>query len=190
MRTLIATTVLLGAMLIALALIPPSEFAWAASAQPIEEPAAEPATQPAEEVAPERAPEPAPDPAPEPPAESAIAPAEEEEVITTESGLNYMVLKTGDGPQPSPGQRVVVHYHGTLEDGTVFDSSVERGRPAVFPIGVGRLIRAWDEAIPMMSVGSKWRLICPPELAYGSQGRPGIPPDSTLIFEVELLDVQ
>ena len=111
------------------------------------------------------------------------------EVTTTESGLQYEVLVKGTGPKPSATDTVVTHYHGTLTDGTVFDSSVERGSPATFP--VNRVIAGWTEALQMMSTGSKWRLVIPSELAYGERGAGGaIPPNATLVFEVELLEIQ
>ena len=108
------------------------------------------------------------------------------EVTTTASGLQYEVLIEGTGPMPSATDTVVTHYHGTLTDGTVFDSSVERGSPASFP--VNRVIAGWTEALQMMGVGSKWRLVIPPNLAYGESGAgAAIPPNATLVFEVELL---
>jgi len=111
------------------------------------------------------------------------------EVTTTDSGLQYEVLTEGTGPKPEATDTVVTHYHGTLTDGTVFDSSVERGSPASFP--VNRVIPGWTEALQMMGVGSKWRLVVPPELAYGERGAGGaIPPNATLVFEVELLEIQ
>ena len=111
------------------------------------------------------------------------------EVTTTESGLQYEVLAEGSGPKPSATDTVVTHYHGTLLDGTIFDSSVDRGSPASFP--VNRVIAGWTEALQMMGVGSKWRLVIPPELAYGERGAGGaIPPNATLVFEVELLEIQ
>lgn len=111
------------------------------------------------------------------------------EVVTTASGLQYEVLVEGTGAKPSATDTVVTHYHGTLTDGTVFDSSVERGSPASFP--VNRVIPGWTEALQMMGVGAKWRLVIPPELAYGESGAGGaIPPNATLVFEVELLDIQ
>ncbi len=111
------------------------------------------------------------------------------EVTTTASGLQYEVLVEGTGPKPAATDTVVTHYHGTLTDGTVFDSSVERGSPASFP--VNRVIAGWTEALQMMGTGSKWRLVIPPELAYGERGAGGaIPPNATLVFEVELLEIQ
>ncbi len=110
------------------------------------------------------------------------------EVTTTASGLQYEVLVEGNGPKPSARDRVKVHYHGTLVDGTVFDSSVERGEPATF--GVGQVIRGWTEALQLMPVGSKWKVTIPYDLAYGERGAgQDIAPYSTLIFEVELLEI-
>ena len=108
-------------------------------------------------------------------------------VTTTTSGLQYEVLVGGDGAKPGPTDTVTTHYHGTFIDGNVFDSSVDRGQPASF--SVNGVIGGWTEALQLMAVGSKWRLFIPPELAYGSQGRPGIPANSTLVFEVELLSI-
>ncbi len=111
-------------------------------------------------------------------------------VVTTDSGLQYQVLKEGDGATPTPGQNVTVHYTGTLEDGTKFDSSRDRGRPFQFKIGVGQVIKGWDEGVGTMKVGERRKLIIPSELGYGSRGAGGvIPPDATLIFDVELLKV-
>jgi len=110
-----------------------------------------------------------------------------EDVITTASGLQYTILKEGKGPKPTYGNRVKVHYTGTLLDGTVFDSSVERGEPAVF--GVGQVIQGWVEALQLMPVGSKWKLFIPQELAYGENGAGQIKPYSVLVFEVELLEI-
>lgn len=111
-----------------------------------------------------------------------------EGVVTLESGLQYEVIKEGAGARPAASDRVQCHYHGMLTDGTVFDSSVQRGEPAVFP--VNGVIQGWVEALQLMQVGAKWRLYIPSELAYGAQGAGGvIGPDATLIFEVELLDI-
>lgn len=110
-----------------------------------------------------------------------------EEVKVTASGLQYEILKEGDGPRPDATDRVVVHYTGRLIDGTVFDSSEERGEPATF--GVTQVIPGWVEALQMMSAGSQWRLYIPSALAYGPQGVPGIGPNQTLIFDVTLLEV-
>jgi FKBP-type peptidyl-prolyl cis-trans isomerase FklB len=110
------------------------------------------------------------------------------EVKTTESGLQYEVITDGDGAQPKSTDRVEVHYTGRLIDGTVFDSSVERGVPATF--GVTQVIPGWVEALQLMKAGSKWRLYIPSDLAYGAQGAGGvIGPHQTLIFDVELLKV-
>ena len=110
------------------------------------------------------------------------------EVKTTASGLQYEVLKEGDGAKPSAGDQVTVHYTGKLIDGTVFDSSEERGVPATF--GVTQVIPGWVEALQLMSVGSTWRLFIPSALAYGPQGAGGvIGPNQTLIFDVSLLDI-
>lgn len=111
------------------------------------------------------------------------------EVKTTPTGLQYEVLVEGDGPMPSATDQVEVHYTGKLLDGTVFDSSVDRGMPATF--GVNQVIPGWVEALQMMKAGSKWRLFIPSNLAYGPTGTPGGPigPNSTLLFDVELIKV-
>jgi FKBP-type peptidyl-prolyl cis-trans isomerase FklB len=110
------------------------------------------------------------------------------EVTTTESGLQYEVLTTGEGEIPIAASTVRTHYHGTLIDGTVFDSSYDRGEPTEFP--VGGVIAGWTEALQMMTVGSKWRLTIPYQLAYGEQGASGvIGPYATLVFDIELLDI-
>jgi FKBP-type peptidyl-prolyl cis-trans isomerase FklB len=111
-----------------------------------------------------------------------------EGVTTLPSGLQYKVIKSGTGPTPKLTDTVRTHYHGTLIDGTVFDSSVKRGEPISFP--VGGVIRGWTEALQLMKVGDKWQLFIPSELAYGPQGAGGvIGPDSVLIFEIELLGI-
>ena len=111
-----------------------------------------------------------------------------EGVTSTKSGLQYEVLKKGDGPKPKATDVVKVHYHGTLVNGDVFDSSVERKMPATFP--VNGVIQGWVEALQLMPVGSKWKLTIPSELAYGERGsRGGIGPNQVLIFEVELLEI-
>lgn len=109
-------------------------------------------------------------------------------VVTTASGLQYEVIKKGTGALPNDTSRVKVHYHGTLIDGTVFDSSVDRGEPAVF--GVNQVIKGWTEALKLMPVGSKYKLYIPQELAYGSQSMGNIKPFSALIFEVELIGIE
>jgi FKBP-type peptidyl-prolyl cis-trans isomerase len=111
------------------------------------------------------------------------------EVTTTKSGLQYEILKAGTGPKPAITDSVSVHYHGTLVNGTVFDSSVERGMPASF--GLQEVIKGWTEALQLMPVGSKWKLAIPSDLAYGESGSPsgGIGPGVPLIFEVELLGI-
>lgn len=112
-----------------------------------------------------------------------------EGVTTLPSGLQYEILKEGNGPKPKATDRVKTHYHGTLLNGKVFDSSVQRGQPAVF--GVNQVIKGWVEALQLMPVGSKWKLYIPSELAYGEQGAGNsIAPNSALIFEVELLDIE
>lgn len=114
--------------------------------------------------------------------------AKKDGVTVTESGLQYEVLTTGEGEKPTAESTVRTHYHGTFTDGKVFDSSYDRGQPAEFP--VGGVIKGWTEALQMMTVGSKWRLTIPFDLAYGEQGSQGaIPPYSTLVFDVELLEI-
>ena len=114
--------------------------------------------------------------------------AAKEGVITLPSGLQYLVLQPGDGSKPGPTTTVTVHYEGSLVNGTVFDSSYKRGRPATF--GVHQVIKGWTEALQLMPVGSKWRLFIPSELGYGARGAGGsIPPNATLIFDVELLSM-
>ena len=110
--------------------------------------------------------------------------------ITTDSGLKYYDIKIGQGDFPKPGDILSVHYTGKLEDGTIFDSSVKRGQPIEFPVGKGRVIKGWDEGLLSMKVGSKRELVIPSNLAYGERGAGGvIPPNATLIFEVELLAI-
>lgn len=109
-------------------------------------------------------------------------------VVTLPDGLQYTVLTAGTGAMPGAADTVTVNYKGTLIDGTEFDSSYKRGQPATFP--VNGVIHGWTEALQKMQVGAKWKLFVPSELAYGEQGRPSIPPNSVLIFEVELLDTK
>jgi len=113
--------------------------------------------------------------------------AKREGITTLASGLQYEVITAGEGAKPTRDSTVRTHYHGTLIDGTVFDSSYDRGQPAEFP--VGGVIAGWTEALQLMNTGSKWRLYVPSELAYGAQGVGSIPPHSTLVFDVELLDI-
>jgi FKBP-type peptidyl-prolyl cis-trans isomerase FklB len=109
-------------------------------------------------------------------------------VTTTASGLQYEVIKTGDGPKPTATDKVKTHYHGTLTNGTVFDSSVDRGEPVEFP--VNGVIKGWTEALQLMPVGSKWKLFVPYSLAYGERAAgPQIPAYSAFVFEVELLEI-
>lgn len=111
--------------------------------------------------------------------------------IATNSGLKYIDLEEGTGANPKTGQTVVVHYTGTLEDGTKFDSSRDRRQPFEFKLGVGQVIKGWDEGISTMKVGGRRQLIIPPQLGYGARGAGGvIPPNATLIFDVELLNVK
>ena len=114
--------------------------------------------------------------------------AKNDSVVQTTSGLQYMVLKEGTGAKPSAEDTVTVHYTGKLLDGTVFDSSVERGEPASFPLN--KVIAGWTEGVQLMPVGSKFRFYIPQNLGYGERAAGSIPPYSTLIFEVELLDIE
>ncbi len=114
--------------------------------------------------------------------------AKRSEVKTTPSGLQYEILKAGNGPIPKETDRITVHYHGTLIDGTVFDSSVNRGQPATF--GITQVIAGWIEALQMMPVGSKWKVYVPSDLAYGERGNGrDILPNSVLIFDIELIEI-
>lgn len=111
-----------------------------------------------------------------------------EGVVSLPSGLQYLILKDSEGPKPLATNKVTCHYHGTLINGTVFDSSVQRGQPATFPLNM--VIKGWTEALQLMSVGSKWRLFLPADLAYGDRHVSAeIGPNSTLIFDVELLGI-
>jgi peptidylprolyl isomerase len=113
------------------------------------------------------------------------------EIVTTPSGLKYEVITAGTGATPKAGQTVVVHYTGTLDDGTKFDSSRDRNQPFKFTLGAGQVIKGWDEGLATMKIGDRRNLILPPELGYGSRGAGGvIPPNATLIFDVELLGIE
>ncbi|HYJ86819.1 MAG TPA: FKBP-type peptidyl-prolyl cis-trans isomerase [Pyrinomonadaceae bacterium] len=110
--------------------------------------------------------------------------------VTTASGLKYTDIVEGTGPSPRNGQRLSVHYTGTLQNGTKFDSSVDRGQPYEFVLGTGSVIKGWDEGLLTMKVGGKRKLIIPPGLGYGARGTPNIPANSTLLFDVELLGIK
>lgn len=131
---------------------------------------------------------------PTPPIMTAQTPAadtpEPTKTVTTASGLKYTDLSVGEGATPQPGQNVTVHYTGTLQNGEKFDSSRDRNRPFVFRIGVGQVIKGWDEGVGSMKVGGRRQLIIPPDLGYGDRGAGGvIPPNATLLFDVELLKI-
>jgi peptidylprolyl isomerase len=111
--------------------------------------------------------------------------------VTTPSGLKYKDIVEGTGASPTNGQSVTVHYTGTLTDGSKFDSSRDRGQPFSFPIGAGRVIKGWDEGVATMKIGGRRELVIPPELGYGARGAGGvIPPNATLVFDVELLSAE
>ena len=112
-----------------------------------------------------------------------------EEIITTPSGLQYVEIQEGTGAQPQAGQTVVVHYTGTLTDGSKFDSSRDRNQPFSFRIGAGQVIQGWDEGLATMKIGGKRKLIVPPQLGYGDRGVGPIPGGATLNFDVELLKI-
>jgi peptidylprolyl isomerase len=114
-----------------------------------------------------------------------------EDTMKTASGLEYIEVEAGTGAQAEAGKTVSVHYTGKFQDGKVFDSSVPRGEPIAFPLGAGRVIKGWDEGIALMKVGGKAQLVIPPHLAYGERGAGGvIPPNATLVFDVELVAVE
>ncbi|MFM7884169.1 MAG: FKBP-type peptidyl-prolyl cis-trans isomerase, partial [Microcystis panniformis] len=114
-----------------------------------------------------------------------------DQAVTTDSGLKYIDIVEGTGETPQKGQKVTVHYTGTLTDGKKFDSSKDRNQPFTFTIGVGQVIKGWDEGVASMKVGGQRTLIIPPELGYGARGAGGvIPPNATLLFDVELLGVK
>ena len=114
--------------------------------------------------------------------------AKKDGVVTTDSGLQYEIIEAGDGATPTASDRVIAHYEGTLLDGTVFDSSIQRGEPATFP--VNGVIQGWQEALQMMKEGAKWRVVIPGNLAYGPQGAGEmIGPNETLIFDIELIAI-
>ncbi|GAC1450432.1 MAG: FKBP-type peptidyl-prolyl cis-trans isomerase [Desulfuromonadaceae bacterium] len=120
----------------------------------------------------------------------AFAAQEAKKTVTTASGLKYVDVVVGKGASPAAGKQVKVHYTGTLENGKKFDSSVDRNEPFSFTIGVGQVIPGWDEGVMTMKVGGKRKLIIPSKLGYGARGAGGaIPPNATLLFDVELLDV-
>lgn len=122
---------------------------------------------------------------------AAMANTVKEQVVTTTTGLKYQDKVVGTGASPSKGNLVTVHYTGTLANGKKFDSSLDRGKPFTFVIGKGQVIKGWDEGVATMKVGGKRKLIIPPELGYGNRGAGGvIPPNATLNFDVELLDVK
>ncbi len=125
------------------------------------------------------------------PAPTGPAEVSEDRYEITESGLKYAILKETDGEKPQKGQTVVVHYSGWLPDGKNFDSSYKRNQPFEFVLGQGRVIAGWDEGIALLNKGEKAQLVIPPELGYGERGAQGvIPPNSTLIFDVELIDIK
>lgn len=121
----------------------------------------------------------------------AVTVAHSGETTTTPSGLKIEFIKQGNGPKPQKGQVIEAHYTGTLENGTKFDSSRDRGTPLAFPVGVGKVIPGWDEGLMLMKVGDRAKLTIPPKLGYGAEGAGGvIPPNATLIFDVELVGIK
>lgn len=159
-------------------------FAACSSTTQPEKPAAQ--SEPAPQTA-----APAPQEAPKVAAEVAKPAAPQLKTVTTPSGLKYQELVVGKGPMPKASSHVMVHYTGWLTNGQKFDSSVDRNQPFTFTLGRGEVIKGWDEGVASMHVGSKRKLTIPPGLAYGARGYPGaIPPNATLVFEVELLGFQ
>jgi peptidylprolyl isomerase len=132
----------------------------------------------------------APEPSKSEPPKTETKPLDTSKMTKTASGLMYEDVVIGKGETPKPGQEVAVHYTGTLTNGTKFDSSLDRGEPIRFPLGAGRVIKGWDEGIASMKVGGKRKLVIPPELGYGSQDMGDIPPNSTLLFDVELVEIK
>lgn len=124
------------------------------------------------------------------PRRKAVKPAPPELATITPSGLVYRITHHGEGRQPLDGERVTVHYTGLLTNGTVFDSSLNRGRPFVFVLGTGAVIKGWDEGIGRLHVGDQATFFIPPQLGYGEQGRGPIPPNATMIFVIELVGVE
>jgi len=131
------------------------------------------------------------DPTPAAKVPEASMPKSDAKPVTTASGLQYVDFKVGDGPSPQKGQIAIVHYTGWLDDGKKFDSSRDRGKPFGFKVGMGQVIKGWDEGVATMKVGGVRRLIIPPELAYGAKGAGKVvPPNARLTFDIELLDVR
>jgi len=163
-------------------LVAPSVFSEEEAAQTAEQPAAEEKEADTADAAEEKEADAADA------AEETAAEPEAPATVTTKSGLQITTLREGTGKSPKRRDRVSVHYHGTFENGEVFDSSVDRGKPAVFPLN--RVIKCWTEGLQLMKVGGKAKLVCPPKIAYGKRGSPPtIPPNATLTFEVELLAI-
>lgn len=124
------------------------------------------------------------------PGRKPLTPAATSLVKTLPSGLSYIITRLGEGRQPLPGEKVIVHYTGLLTSGVKFDSSLDRGQPYAFELGKGLVIKGWDEGIGKLRVGTQAMLIIPPQLAYGAKGRGPIPPNATLIFVIELVGIE